>query len=64
MEYLYPITPGIELLRQSSDHTVVRFREPLKLGESVRFRLGYNAMSRLACSRYTDVVYRDSITEP
>ena len=25
MDYLYPTTPGIELLRQSSDHTVIRF---------------------------------------
>jgi predicted amino acid racemase len=58
MEYLYPTDPGIELVRASSDHMVIRFTEPLKLGDTVRFRLGYYAMNRLVASRYTRIVYR------
>ncbi len=57
MDYLYPITPGIETVRQSSDHTVVRFREPLEVSDTVRFRVGYYAMTRLSASRYTQIVY-------
>jgi len=64
MEQLYPTTPGMRLLRQSSDHTVVGFNEPLTLGDTVRFRLGYSAMSRLACSRYTNIEYRARAAAP
>lgn len=57
MDYLFPVTPGVEILRQSSDHTVVRFSEPLSVSDTVRFRLGYQAMTRLAASRYTRIVH-------
>ena len=58
MKYLYPTEPGLELVRASSDHMVVRFTEPLAVGDTVRFRLGYSAMNRLIASRYTRIVYR------
>lgn len=58
MDYLYPTVPGIEILRQTSDHTVVRFDEPLTLSSVVRFRLGYNALARLVASGYTSIVHR------
>jgi ornithine racemase len=60
-EYLYPTEPGIEVLRSSSDHTVVRFERAstlLAAGDQVRFRLGYYAMNRLMLSPYTRIVYR------
>ncbi len=60
-EYLYPTTPGIVILRSSSDHTVVEFDEAgnrLAAGDLVRFRLGYYAMNRLMLSPYTRIVYR------
>lgn len=57
MEFLYPRDPGIELERCSSDLLIVRFSEPVQVGEIVSFRLGYNALSRLFASRYTRLRY-------
>jgi predicted amino acid racemase len=57
MDSLYPATPGVELLRQSSDQTVVRFTERLAVSDVVPFRLGYTALTRLTNSRYTRIVY-------
>lgn len=57
MEYLYPITPGVEVVRQSSDHTLVRSNE-LEVSGTVRFHLGYNALTRVVASGYTGIVYR------
>jgi predicted amino acid racemase len=61
MEYLFPVPPGIELLRASSDHMVIDFSRAsstISTGDVVRFLLGYPALSRLMSSPYTAVVYR------
>lgn len=55
MEYLFPVAAGLELLRQSSDHTVVRSDDPLVVSQRVRFRLAYPALARLTACRYTRV---------
>ncbi len=59
MAFLFPEAPAIELLRQSNDHTVLRTTQPMEVGERIRFRLGYDAMARLAASPFTRTSYRE-----
>ena len=56
---LFPIDPGVGVLRAFSDHTVVDLTEansPCRVGDYLDFRLGYSAMSRLMMSEYVSVV--------
>ena len=52
MEHLYPCNPGLAVVRSSSDHLVVRFADALAVGDCVRFRLGYGALSRFMATRH------------
>jgi len=59
-EYLFPVEPGVRLVRASSDHTIVDLTGapvPPSVGDRVAFHLGYFAMNRLLGSRYVRVEF-------
>lgn len=57
-DFLFPRTPGLEILHATSDHTVVdvtAVRPPPCVGERLAFNLGYYALARAACSPYVEI---------
>jgi ornithine racemase len=60
-EFIFPLTPGISVIDASCDHMVVNLGQlssSLKVGDQVRFQLGYYALNRLMVSPYTQIEYR------
>jgi predicted amino acid racemase len=57
--FLFPALPGARVVAVSSDHTVLDLTDagtPLRVGDRLRFHLGYYALARLALSPYVKVV--------
>jgi predicted amino acid racemase len=57
--FLFPALPGVRVVAVSSDHTVLDLTDtatPLRVGDWLRFHLGYYALARLALSPYVKVV--------
>ncbi len=49
-DYLYPLDPGVKVLKAFSDHTLVDLEEAdpsVKAGSTLRFQLGYFALTKL-----------------
>jgi len=55
---LTPLTSGLEILGASSDHLILNSqRQPLKVGDEVRFRLDYAALLMAMTSPFVSKVY-------
>ncbi len=49
-DYLYPLQPGVKVLKAFSDHTLVDLEEAdpsIRAGSTLRFHLGYYALTKL-----------------
>jgi len=60
-EYLFPVSPGVTVVKSTSDHIVVDLTEsqqPPRVGDRISFQLGYFALSRLMVSPYVKIEYR------
>ncbi|RAO99237.1 alanine racemase [Petrotoga sp. 9PW.55.5.1] len=56
---IYPLDQGIEILHASSDHTIVDITESkkiFKIGDKMRFRLGYGSVLKAFTSSYIEKV--------
>jgi len=56
---MYPLDKNIEILHASSDHTIVDLTESkvsYKVGDKIRFRLGYSSVLRTFTSPYVEKV--------
>jgi predicted amino acid racemase len=54
-EFLFPIAPGVAIVRASSDHTLVDVTEMdpnPRIGDTLAFQLGYYSLMRLMASPY------------
>ncbi len=58
-EYIFPTCNNVKVKMMNCDHTVVEFSEGFlpKVGDKMKFRLGYYALNRLMISPYTQKVY-------
>ena len=59
-DLLFPLTPGVKVLRATNDHTVVDLSgmsDRPRVGDRVAFELGYSALCRLAGSPYVRIEY-------
>ncbi|MCD8152183.1 MAG: alanine/ornithine racemase family PLP-dependent enzyme [Clostridiales bacterium] len=59
-ETLWPMDPGVEILGASSDHLMLDVTEAegtYRVGDTVRFRLGYFALMRAYTSDYVEKCY-------
>jgi len=57
---MYPLDPGIDILGASSDHTILdvtKSDQAYKVGDVIRFKVGYGGMLRTATSPYVEKVY-------
>ena len=54
-EFLFPVSPGVAIVRASSDHTLVDVTEmdpKPRIGDTLAFQLGYYSLMRLMASPY------------
>ena len=60
-EQLFPVSPGVTVVKSTSDHIVVdltELQQPPRVGDRISFQLGYFALSRLMVSPYVKIEYR------
>ncbi len=59
-EFLFPLSPGLKVVRASSDHTLVDVTEMNprpRVGDTLAFQLGYSSLTRLMASPYTHIEF-------
>jgi len=60
-EFLFPLDPGVTIVRASSDHTLVDVTEMdprPRVGDTLTFQLGYYSLMRLMASPYVRLEFR------
>jgi predicted amino acid racemase len=60
-EFLFPVSPGVTIVRASSDHTLVDVTEmdpKPRVGDTLAFQLGYYSLMRLMASPYVRLEFQ------
>ena len=60
-EFLFPVSPGVTIVRASSDHTLVDVTQmdpKPRVGDTFSFQLGYYSLMRLMASPYVRLEFR------
>jgi predicted amino acid racemase len=60
-EFLFPVSPGVTIVRASSDHTLVDVTQmdpKPRVGDTLTFQLGYYSLMRLMASPYVRLEFR------
>ncbi len=66
VETMWPVDPGVEILGASSDHLMLDITDcetPYRVGDAVRFRLGYFALMRASTSPYVSKIHLNMDSE-
>ncbi len=61
IDSMTPLDPDIEILGASSDHMIMNMTDSkidYKVGDIVKFKLGYGGLLKLSTSKYVDRVYK------
>ncbi len=60
-EFLFPVSPGVTIVRASSDHTLVdvtNMDPKPRVGDTLAFQLGYYSLMRLMASPYVRLEFQ------
>ena len=60
-EFLFPVSPGVTIVRASSDHTLVDVTDmdpKPRVGDTLAFQLGYYSLMRLMASPYVHLEFQ------